>query len=1359
MECKCVVPCSKSEFSFDRSEKSEEISAECNTFDFGSVRLGENVKKVFVIKNDTNDELVYMVTRDPDSNEIYQAYDFHYQRTVPKNSLFKCIIWYKPNTENWYNFDSLYIQDHNGKHYKLILKGFCVGASVHMSSNELKFVINNSEPVLTKTIELQNKGTIPAKFKFDVKHQTLGCFKIDITHGVIEVRQQIYVKITFEPKEYGEYLYDLYLLVLYSKPRRISLIGYYTKEPVENEEDLVFKMYYLPVSCKTGFSGYLNDVVDICEMPPLFSLTDTSLDFGGMEINTQNPSSVRTLVTSLTNNINYNSITVYWDDDPRKIFDINPHLVTIPPNNSVLLECSFKPDVPDRFYDHIMTGRVFWSYEQDDKHDVIVPVCIYLRVMGSSFPINKCWIPQTSYPKKVTIKPTYPNSLSYGTFKIKIMGNLPVSYRFVPPKNSRYTLKPSQGVILNEDIITIQFSSVDLYDKECVERWSIILNGRDDQCNFIIFSCYAEYPKLLLNKDNTIVFENILPGCYDVKPVVIKNISTHYTMYRLKIPNVNFLRFNKTEGILIANEETTLECKGSCLPSGACHSEFIMELSRYGVSGKPDAPVQIPVRVTIKCIYAELCAIPSVIDLGTVRVGQKMTSEFDIFNFGEAKIHSLLVVYPDESERLGKYITFTPKLNEVAPGEHKNVVSTITCNESGEFAFNICYKVRIHENSMEMLELKPKLLIKIVVSAEYPSLQIVSISDYTHGECFSKTMLWKMLNITKFNKDVKELKMGETQSIEMCLPDCEVSDEPFSVTLIIQNTTLFDLKVDFKRNQLCDCPIVKVDKSFSLRKTVYNCPHRLLLEAKLSGNVFQTDDTQTLKITVHYNYADNVTMSYILSLSEERTLIIYFSFKILPLDIDKPSKYDNGNIILLPPVALNEKEPACFAFQFYNQSSNTVTVGLDESHLDQSLYDRGLPIIRCLNAEVATLNPNKLYCLFFQFHPIAFKKYNILIKLLMGHKEELEHKLTIQSSGSNQIESNPSTHEICASKSIFFEPDISFTTDYIKVNRLLTWSCTEILLFMKNNTDDVIGYSMKRNWIEGMMEVRALAPKGILNSNEVTTIVIYVETYDMPLKTTMNFIGKFLNHTKYFRHKKTMIQYNIKEEIVKEQFTITEKGEEYAENDIVIAPLPKNFYRTISLGLSSVSIFDIDLHMDAEEQLQQSPHDFLEINEERAVASLYSNEKQLPPVPALAKAPLQQIDGKGDSATVSSQNKEDSEPFLDIDFFKDIMECLIFTAMESKIFKRSLETQQYSDPPFYIQFQVDDDVHFSQVDSTKVATVKKGLNPCQGPIVATTLRNVLLNGLHQNMNLGTPPGQRKEKGYVYDKRFKNQFTK
>lgn len=234
--------------------------------------------------------------------------------------------------------------------------------------------------------------------------------------------------------------------------------------------------------------------------------------------------------------------------DCDNVFSISPQKVIIPSKESILFECHFYPNYEDQLYFKILTAQIIWMQTTTESinTELFIPLLISLRLLGHSFPQNTQWIPRVAAPVNVILPSTLPSFSTRNTFLIQSKGHLPVLFKFLPPNNSFFVVKPMAGIIRQFQIIVVQMQTVSTQNSGCIEQWQLEINGQKDRRLEVYFKGQVEYPSVIIGNSNFIKFDCIHPGCQGVKREAFRNEVSYPLRFKtkwlcLEVINTSFL--------------------------------------------------------------------------------------------------------------------------------------------------------------------------------------------------------------------------------------------------------------------------------------------------------------------------------------------------------------------------------------------------------------------------------------------------------------------------------------------------------------------------------------------------------------------------------------------------------------------------------------------------------------------------------------------------------------------------------------------------------------------------------------------------------------------------------------------------
>ncbi|XP_076230157.1 cilia- and flagella-associated protein 65 isoform X2 [Nomia melanderi] len=406
---------------------------------FDEVEVGKTAVKTIELWNESCYEQTYQVQRDPITNPLDHVFHLRcYTWMLAPKEKYVCEVRYSPFVASSTNVDYFTITDSIGTCSKVITRGTCIGPRVTCSTTKIVLISTIKNPEPKWRIKLMNNSKAPALFMFALD-DNYRPFKLDKRYGCINSRSCKYVTIIFTPPKNGVYSYRLAVLILHQEPIIIDLYGYRSSSRAKEDEN----RFNFPLREKNRFAEYMNDSVDATGDLPVASFSKNYFDFGHAEIETETTIQRIPQAVCFTNH-SQSDLLVTWAEDDEGIFNVKPSELRVTRNQSALFELSFHPNVRNNLFGQEIVASVFTSH----PGDIVFPFVATIKVIGHSFPTtSNGWIPQYEIPQTVIMPPCVPPFPVYTTFVIRRFGHLPMMFQFVPPPESRFSLKPMLGMI------------------------------------------------------------------------------------------------------------------------------------------------------------------------------------------------------------------------------------------------------------------------------------------------------------------------------------------------------------------------------------------------------------------------------------------------------------------------------------------------------------------------------------------------------------------------------------------------------------------------------------------------------------------------------------------------------------------------------------------------------------------------------------------------------------------------------------------------------------------------------------------------------------------------------------------------
>nr|XP_046478579.1 uncharacterized protein LOC124217226 [Neodiprion pinetum] len=1149
------------------------------TIDFGHVIAGRISKRTVKIVNETYKKQHYKVHRDPTTNCLDYVFNVEFHNwTLPAGGFTECKIEYQPAVPSHCYIDYFSITDCDRICYKLCVQGTCIGPYVVPSVSRLVMVCPKGVQEVRKRLQLTNDSEAAATFMFDIDEKC-SSFKLDITKGIIAPHSHAYVSITFSPEE--QQIYALYLpcLILHQGPIVTELYGY--RGPLFSKaEEFVPVLFAAPKPLIGDFDGYMSDVVQVRKgsYPPI-SLSESHLDFGR------------------------------GNCDDKKNCQCLPQDIC--------------------FMNHTDTDMtVKWSNGRGDFS--LVNTSSFYK--GHTFsPGSNGWIPQFEVPRTVILPPTLPLFPVYTTFLIKLHGHLAMTFKFIPPPTTHFTVKPMVGIIHRGYQIVALHMFPEVQNKLFyIERWTIEFNGNPNNKVPIEFKAYAEFPRLDFSNNNLIEFAPVYPLCEQTTQVTMRNTTRHCIRYSFpEVPSE--IKVEKASGVILGNE-ILMHDWIFCPKDTGDYKYTICCRATALKAGKPVGnSVDTLLEVTGKAECGYLVALPEELNFGTVAYGQTKKLSFHMFNFSLVKIHFELRCnqrgWPLDS--ITHEVKIKPVTDTIIPGSNKEVEVEITPHKSGFYQLVVQYLVQSNSSAKHTsctLELQNICIVNCMCIL--PGFEVIMSDEDT------------------FNTIINSIEPGHPRPrvVKLRFPELVLCQEPLLIKLLVVNSTPTHSTWTITRIKKCDCKQVTKHRGLTFKYKEYCCDHRLACTISPNKGVLQPRQKTILTVKVCYRILGKTSLEWKLVLSNNRNIIINADVVALSEIEPRPSLVANqvfsmeriyiGDIDAIKQVYfihfrvildLPEKNVSIYRQMcwLYNSLDQKVTYSLDISPLYQLNAAALSGTFACTNPQ-GTLPGQSYYPIIFKFQPRRFESYQITLPLKLG---DTMTNLSIVAKADISQKTRFLTGKVpTADQFSIPELPICFSVDFIVISPMPMHSKADRMIMIYNESkNDVIGYQWKKlgfnlcyqgsvprsvmlkrdsssKWylhfqmpqyfsyeMPNVLDVRVMPISGRIQPAKAHSFCIRIRSLSHPCKITANLSCQFLNLSAQRVYEKSVLVYNTLCTELDGHFIITEKGTSKPKPWLERAQKPVSFYKSLSISCYIYSVLDADLKTTLDEQLKSSP--------------------------------------------------------------------------------------------------------------------------------------------------------------------------
>ncbi|KRT79615.1 hypothetical protein AMK59_7468 [Oryctes borbonicus] len=257
-------------------------------------------------------------------------------------------------------------------------------------------------------------------------------------------------------------------------------------------------------------------------------------------------------------------------------------------------------------------------------------------------------------------------------------------------------------------------------------------------------------------------------------------------------------------------------------------------------------------------------------------------------------------------------------------------------------------------------------------------------------------------------------------------------------------------------------------------------------------------------------------------------------------------------------------------------------------------------------------------------------------------------------------------------------------------------------------------------------------------------LLIQISAFDQPCSMRLQLPCKLLDHSAYYKYQQTSMLYDKKQQEMRDYFIITEDGTHRPPNDVVISPLPLNFYKTISLDIEIMIPSGTDDEMDDNKQFMQFPQYLLNLDYSKIAAVLKPKERDQPIKSSESLKNRAETAPPDDACT-----KEEQQKYSNIELLKDTIDCIVLTVLESDVLWRALREQKDNPPPYYVQFKEDDSLR-RDVVKERQQLVQQSLKTMQPPMMSTIFEQIITDSIHELFQLGCQTKDTLDLHYIYN---------
>ncbi|XP_063531039.1 cilia- and flagella-associated protein 65-like [Cydia strobilella] len=1186
---------------------SDESICEIKELDFGSVPVDTVVEKSVWVENTSNEPLTYRVALIYVINTIDQVFNLSVTSAPvkPRESV-EVLARFRPKVPGQSYTDYYMVDDTAGNTYRFTVFGKSIGSDVTLSEKKLTFKICKKVLEQRKAVvNIINRSAVETTYQWLLPLSGQGYFQISTGNcGLIRAYETIMTTVLFSGTALGVYTAELALLVLHQAPQFLNMIStiFLPGNPMFTMANHVFEKN---IKRKNRYVHLMENSLNRLSYIPSASVFDKYLDFGVGSVSDVTRNISQTLC--LTNHEEQDGY-IQWIPDPDNIFLIDPIESIIPAKESRLFTVRFRPIVEAEVYGYLMCGDFqYESYDKDIQDVKIKHTWFRISCIGNTWSHCTEWATEWDCPTELILQPTVPNRTTYGNFMLSNRLETAMYFKIEAPEGTNFVVMPMCGVVQGRGW---QIISVALEPKTLgnfYETWDLRIN----RCHkaYIRLTGSAESSEIELmshgyNPDTHAVYEfpPTITGCTNYTTAYFHNVTRMSIHVRILNP-VPWLGADDGGSIVIppkailcyhwwffpkeANKvyKTTITC--SCVVL---------------INGRPIAePKEIFIQITGFSELPDLRVLPKLNNLHDIVVKERVTRTITIYNYCSCFFTSKLYYTIDgmDDDWSGDRMEIDSEINSLKPSNHCEVKLTVTPDGAGPRQISISYTVLYRNEFDQIEEIQPvtKTICIVWYDGIYPSIKIKRTISVKCPVILSNHCVWNITNVDEFNKALMDCRPNEPLTVNLHAPDLCV--RPGEVELIFVIGCIYDVPVawSLRREKICDCAMIEVQRGISTYEWRHHCVHRSLVELTPSNGIVSTGNPALLHLKFNYTYEGLNTLCYVLTLPNQRSLYLYIHVfanvitKGILTPLRRPAVDTNDYLAVLEcgKVPINNLDPVIRIIWFYNPTEVFTTWRLLRGNTTSQDS-----VIKCL-LYFAEVPPLGKLAIPFAFMPTEMVDYEAAFSCSFGYDTV---KILVKGQGGlpNCVETRLDIplHVEKFIRAAYRREVVFLSLEHRTIPIMPTHSLTRDTLAICNDTDHIIRFIWLPERIANIVNVVMTPCWGVIQPKSSEWITMTVYTLQEPATFTTTVACELLDLTERRRYQQNELLRKNKTEKCNQEFIITEEG--YFRPGINDEPpyvldieKPQPFYLSLTISISSKGQRDGFPRMLLKQQWEQTP--------------------------------------------------------------------------------------------------------------------------------------------------------------------------
>ncbi|TRY54345.1 hypothetical protein DNTS_011111 [Danionella cerebrum] len=552
---------------------------DCKVLEFGSVAIGDSLKRHFEICNLSSVATAFSLSwlRRPALMESVFQCELN-EGSIPAHSVVKVSLLFSPLTVDSTSVDYLSLTCPGEVSEDLLkVSGTCLGPTASLSTPVLDFGCVEEGTEVTRSVQIINSSAVLLQYQFDVDTGSHSVFSVDKACGTVAGSSKLTLRVTFKPQHPLAFHKTMTCLLLHKEPLFLDVIGTCHSEQLKPAILSPRHLRIYRTNLLRGFSLYPPDLLSALleeqkldldetgallmreasadnisthEFSPRSALEEyfhmnmapepeTELDgtsgrprFPVSHVAVQptqlffndGPASKSVSITNHTKG----KICVMWSSGVKSSFSISPLSCELGPLKTTAFRVSYCPSQPDVFHAAQLECFAFYKVLMDHRNveyrTLCPPWCLTVRVSGHSFQIGKeLFVPSFSIQHPEVVFPPLAQ-LSYRSILLQNTGVVPLIFRLDPDECSTVCVLPPSGLVPPGGHHILTMRCTPSLDHPPSMPLKLEMNASAEHTQVLSVVAVAEKPLMSIEGDGSLVLQPTTVGSSSEQTLCVRNL-------------------------------------------------------------------------------------------------------------------------------------------------------------------------------------------------------------------------------------------------------------------------------------------------------------------------------------------------------------------------------------------------------------------------------------------------------------------------------------------------------------------------------------------------------------------------------------------------------------------------------------------------------------------------------------------------------------------------------------------------------------------------------------------------------------------------------------------------------------------